>query len=77
MAPNIRSVALLTATFFMNSDTIVIWGAGAMGGSLGAWLLRAGQPVLFVDTDEQHAQVIRKSGLTIIGPVDEFSVDAD
>ena len=61
----------------MNSDTIVIWGAGAMGGSVGAWLVRAGQPVLFVDTDEQHARVIRDSGLKIIGPVDEFSVDAD
>ena len=61
----------------MNPDTIVIWGAGAMGGSIGAWLVRAGQPVLFVDTDEQHARTICDSGLKIIGPVDEFSVDAD
>ena len=29
-----------------NSDTILIWGAGAIGGTLGAYLARAGQDVL-------------------------------
>jgi 2-dehydropantoate 2-reductase len=48
-----------------------------MRGSIGAWLVRAGQPVLFVDTDEQRARVMRDAGLKIFGPVDEFSLDAD
>jgi 2-dehydropantoate 2-reductase len=55
-------------------DTTVIWGAGAMGGSIGAWLIRAGHPVLFVDTDDEHAEAINDRGLRIVGPVDEFTV---
>ena len=35
----------------MNStrEPILIWGAGAIGGVLGAWWARAGVPVLMVD----------------------------
>ncbi|MDH3423937.1 MAG: NAD(P)-binding domain-containing protein, partial [Gemmatimonadota bacterium] len=57
-------------------DPIVIWGAGAMGGSIGAWLIRSGHEVLFVDADEEHAAAIRENGLRIEGPVDSFSVEA-
>ena len=32
------------------ADPIVIWGAGAIGGTLGAHLARAGHEVLLVDT---------------------------
>jgi 2-dehydropantoate 2-reductase len=60
----------------MKLDTTVIWGAGAMGGSIGAWLVRAGHPVLFVDTDDEHSEAINDRGLRIVGPVDEFTVPA-
>lgn len=55
---------------------VVIWGAGAMGGSIGAWLHRAGVEVLFVDADRAHVAAIRERGLRITGPVDEFTVRA-
>ncbi len=56
------------------ADPIVVWGAGAMGGSIGAWLHRAGHPVLLVDADEAHVRAIRERGLRIEGPVDTFTV---
>lgn len=55
---------------------IVIWGAGAMGGSIGAWLIRSGHDVLFVDSDEAHLRAIQRQGVRITGPVDEFTVPA-
>jgi 2-dehydropantoate 2-reductase len=50
----------------------VVWGAGAMGGSIGAWLHRAGHEMLLVDQDEAHVRAIAEKGLRITGPVDEF-----
>jgi 2-dehydropantoate 2-reductase len=44
-----------------------------MGGSVGAWLHRAGREVVLVDTDDDHAAAIREHGLRITGPVDEFT----
>jgi len=44
-----------------------------MGGSVGAWLHRAGRDVLLVDTDAAHVSAIRRDGLRITGPVDEFT----
>ena len=35
-------------------EPVVIWGAGAMGGSIGAWLHRAGHDVLLVRIDKEH-----------------------
>ena len=55
---------------------IVIWGAGAIGGTLGAYLIRAGHEVLFVDVVEEHVAKINQTGLRITGPVDEFTVQA-
>jgi 2-dehydropantoate 2-reductase len=55
---------------------ILIWGAGAIGGSVGAWLKRAGHDVTFVDVAEDHVAAIRADGLRITGPVDQFSVRA-
>ncbi len=43
-----------------------------MGGSIGAWLHRAGHDILLVDQDEAHVRAISESGLRITGPVDEF-----
>lgn len=54
----------------------VVWGAGAMGGTVGAHLLRAGRSVTFVDADEAHAEAIRDRGLRLTGPIDDFVVPA-
>jgi 2-dehydropantoate 2-reductase len=55
------------------SDPILIWGAGAIGGTLGAWWARAGHDVLLVDTAAEHVEACRGAGLEIFGPVDEFT----
>ncbi len=57
--------------------TILIWGTGAIGGTLGAYLIRSGHDILFVDVVEDHVNAINQSGLKITGPVDEFTVDAE
>ena len=54
------------------ADPIVIWGAGAIGGTLGAYWARAGHDVLLVDIVKEHVEACRTSGLSIIGPVEEF-----
>lgn len=59
------------------SDRIVIWGAGAIGGTFGAHLARAGHPVLFVDKVAAHVDAIRNGGLTITGPISSFTARAD
>jgi 2-dehydropantoate 2-reductase len=46
---------------------IVIWGAGAIGGVLGAWMARSGQDVLLVDRDAAHVEAINQRGLAISG----------
>ena len=51
------------------SDTILIWGAGAIGASLGAAFIRAGEPVLFVDTAADHVAALNAQGLTVTGPI--------
>jgi len=54
-------------------EPIVIWGAGAIGGTLGAYWARAGVPVLLVDVVRAHVEACRTSGLAIEGPVDTFT----
>jgi 2-dehydropantoate 2-reductase len=55
-------------------DRILIWGAGAIGGTVGAHLARAGHDVTFVDIVREHVERIRSGGLQITGPVDAFVV---
>lgn len=57
-------------------DGILIWGAGAIGGTLGAHLVRAGHDVTFVDVVPEHVKAIRETGLSIDGPLSEFTVKA-
>jgi 2-dehydropantoate 2-reductase len=57
-------------------DPILIWGAGAIGGTAGAYLKRAGHDITFVDIVPEHVTAIRGPGLRITGPVDQFSVVA-
>ena len=51
----------------------LIWGAGAIGGTLGAFLARAGHDVTLVDSVAEHVAAINRSGLTISGPVAAFT----
>ena len=53
---------------------LVIWGAGAIGGTIGAYLARAGHAVLFVDTATDHVARINDHGLTVTGPIDRFTI---
>jgi 2-dehydropantoate 2-reductase len=57
-------------------EALLIWGAGAMGGSIGAALVEAGRPVIFVDRDAQHVRAMDERGLRITGPVTELHVPA-
>ena len=58
------------------ASPILIWGAGAIGGTLGAYWIRAGKDVLLVDTAADHVEAINRDGLEITGPVDAFKVTA-
>ncbi len=58
------------------TQPIVIWGAGAIGGSLGAGLLRAGHEVIFVDNVREHVDAINRDGLQIVGPLLQATVEA-
>lgn len=55
------------------AESIVIWGAGAIGGTIGAYLARAGHEVLFVDVVPEHVDAIGAGKLRIEGPVDSFT----
>ncbi len=55
------------------NEPILIWGAGAMGGTLGAYWARAGKDVLLVDAVPEHVRAINDTGLRIEGPVEEFT----
>ena len=53
-------------------EPLLIWGAGAIGGVLGAYWARAGVPVLMVDIVPDHVHACRTTGLVISGPVEQF-----
>ena len=55
---------------------VVVWGAGAIGGTIGAALARAGEDVIFVDRDADHVAAIKSGGIQIIGPVDPHVASA-
>ena len=54
---------------------ITIVGAGAIGGTVGAFLAKQGEDVLLVDVVKEHVDAINTRGLTITGRV-EFTVAA-
>jgi 2-dehydropantoate 2-reductase len=58
------------------SAPVLIWGAGAIGGTIGAYLARAGHEIVFVDIVPEHVAAIAGPGLQIEGPVEEFRVTA-
>ncbi len=52
----------------------LVWGAGAIGGTLGAYLARAGRDVTLVDAVSEHVAAINHSGLSLSGPIATFTV---
>jgi len=55
-------------------SAILIWGAGAIGGTIGAYLARADINVVFVDLDPEHVHAMNRKGFTIEGPIETFTV---
>ena len=55
------------------ADGVLIWGAGAIGGTLGAYWSRAGIDVTMVDIVAEHAAICSGGGLAIEGPVEAFT----
>ncbi len=51
-----------------------IYGTGAIGGSLGAYMVRAGEDVLFVDKSEDHVAQMNREGLKVDGYGGEVKV---
>ncbi len=65
----------------MNAEPkrLLVWGAGAIGGTVGAYLHRTGHHVTLVDIEEEHVAAMRDPGrgLAISGPVEAFTVQVD
>jgi 2-dehydropantoate 2-reductase len=57
----------------VDADRILVWGAGAIGGTVAAYLRRAGLDVAAVDAHAAHVAAVRAHGLTITGPIDAFT----
>lgn len=53
-------------------EPILVWGAGAIGGVMGASWARAGLPVQMVDIVPEHVAACRTGGLSVSGPVEHF-----
>ena len=58
---------------FPSDDPVLVWGAGAIGGTLAAYWARAGIPVCVVDVVQAHVEACRTAGLRIEGTVDNFT----
>ncbi len=55
------------------TDPIVVWGGGAIGGTIAAYWARAGIAVLLVDIVEEHVKACRDGGLRIEGSIENFT----
>jgi 2-dehydropantoate 2-reductase len=55
---------------------VTIIGAGAIGGTVGAHLARAGHAVTFCDTVEAHVAAMNERGLSIRGWAEQFTIPA-
>jgi 2-dehydropantoate 2-reductase len=54
-----------------------VFGAGAIGGTVGAHMVRGGESVLFVDRDVDHVRAMQADGLTIRGFGETFTVPVE
>jgi 2-dehydropantoate 2-reductase len=55
-------------------EDLAIWGAGAIGGTIGAALARAGLNPLLIDQDAAHVAALNATGLRITGPIEDYAV---
>jgi len=55
------------------TDPILIYGGGAIGGTIAAYWARAGVDVLMVDALAEHVQQCRTAGIVIQGRLGDFS----
>ena len=55
---------------------LAVVGAGAIGGTIGAYLQRAGHDVSFIDIVPEHVRAIGERGLHVQGPIDTFTSHA-
>jgi len=53
---------------------LTLIGAGAIGGTVAAYLVRGGESITLVDADREHVRAMRERGLTIRGFEDTFTV---
>jgi 2-dehydropantoate 2-reductase len=58
----------------MAGKTPVIYGAGAIGGLIGAYAVRAGHDLLLVDKVAEHVAAMNETGLHVYGSEGEFTV---
>jgi 2-dehydropantoate 2-reductase len=68
---------MAAARYIFHIVRTVVVGAGAIGGTVGAFLVRAGQQVLFVDRDADHVAAMQQRGLTIRGFDETFTVPVE
>jgi len=61
----------------LSATPVTIVGAGAIGGTIGAYLARAGVAVRLVDVDAGHIAAMHTHGLTIRGFAETFTVRVD
>src|SRR5215211_2301591 len=54
-----------------------VFGAGAIGATVGAHMVRGGESVLFIDRDAEHVRAMRERGLTIRGFAETFNVPVE
>lgn len=59
-----------------NAGAVLVWGAGAIGSTIGAHLVKAGRNIIFVDVNDAHLAAIRDGRLSIDGPVAQITVGA-
>ncbi len=62
----------ITSDKLSSADQVLIWGAGAIGGTVACYLGRAGVDIRAVDINGDHVQAVRERGLAIVGPIDTF-----
>ena len=55
----------------------LVWGSGAIGGTMGAYLARAGALVTFVDRDMNHVKAMNSKGLFITARLIELIHDIE
>ena len=58
----------------MAFEKLAIFGAGAIGSVLGAYLARAGRDITLIDMWGAHVDAMAQHGLTVTAPDEEFTV---